>query len=499
MRRDRTTEGTAVVVGSGPNGLAAAIRLARAGLRVTVLEAAATPGGGCRSEVHTAPGLLHDDCAGFHPLGIASPFLSSLGLERHGLRWRWADVDLAHPLDGGRAGLLGRDPRLVADSLDDDHGTGAGERWRRLFAPATGHFADVVAEALRPVLHVPRHPLTLARFGARAVLPATTSARLLADEAGSALFTGIAAHGFGRLDRPLTSAVGLLLGAAAQVVGWPVAAGGSAAIVDALVATLEEHGGRVLTGVRVTALDAVAEQADLDAPPDLVLLDTAPAGALQIVGDLLPTGVRRSFTRFRYGPAAWKVDLAVEGGVPWTAEGCRRAGVLHVGGSTREIAAAEAATARGRMPERPFVLVGQQHLADPSRSAGDVHPLYAYAHVPNGYDGDATPAVLAQLERFAPGLRERVVATAVRGPAALEEHDANYVGGDIAAGAATARQIVFRPRPGLDPYSLGVPGLYLCSASTPPGAGVHGMSGFHAAGAALRDLARSRRRGGSGD
>lgn len=474
---------TAVVVGSGPNGLAGAIRLAQAGLEVTVIEAAERPGGGTLTSERTLPGLLHDDCAAFHPTGVASPFFASLGLERHGLRWRWPEVQLAHPLDDGRAGVATRDLEETAASLGVDR-----KRWLRLLGPAVRGFDDLLGEILQPVLHAPRHPVQLARFGLRALAPATATSALFRDDPAAALFTGVAAHKFGRLDRPLSSSVGLFLAATAQTVGWPVAEGGTESITRALLAELTALGGTVVTGVRVRSLDQLPEI--VRDRPDLVLLDTAPAGALEIAGDQLPSAVRRAFRRYSYGPAAFKVDLAIEGDVPWTNPDCRRAGTLHLGGTSAEIAAAEKAVDRGTMPERPFVLVGQQYLADPSRSTAQANPLYAYAHVPHGYTGDATEAVLGQLERFAPGVREQVLQAAVRSTADLADHNANYVGGDISAGANTARQIMFRPRMTANPYSLGVPGLYLCSSATPPGGGVHGMSGLHAAEAALRELRR---------
>lgn len=475
----RTTR--AAVVGSGPNGLAGAVRLAQAGVEVTVLEAADRPGGGTRTSELTLPGLRHDECSAFHPMGVLSPFLRTLPLERHGLTWRWPEVDLAHPLDDGRAGVVSRDLDRTVASLGVD-----GEDWRRLFGPLADGFDDLAEDVLRPVLHVPRHPLRLAGFGLRSVAPATRFARRWRDEPARALFTGSAAHAFGRLDRPLSTSVGLLLTAAGHRAGWPVAEGGSEAIAVALTGLLAELGGTVRTGVHVDDLADVADR--IEGPPDIVLLDTTPRAALTLLGDRLPRRVRRGYRRYRYGPAAFKVDLALAGDVPWTNPDCRRAGTVHVGGSSAEIAAAEAATGRGEMPARPFVLVGQQYLADPSRSRDGVHPVWAYAHVPHGHDGDATEAVLGQIERFAPGCRDRVLAHAVRGPALLERHNPNYVGGDIGAGANTARQLLVRPRAGADPYSTGVPGVFLCSASTPPGGGVHGMCGFGAAEAALREL-----------
>ncbi len=472
---------SAVVVGSGPNGLAGAIRLAQAGVSVTVLEAHDRPGGGTRTSELTVPGLLHDDCSAFHPTGVASPYFASLDLGRHGLQWLWPEIDLAHPLDDGRAALAARDMDLSVASLGVD-----GQRWRRIFGPIVRNFDDLVGEVFQPLLHVPKHPLALGRFGVKALMPATWTAARFREAPARALFTGVAAHSFGRLDTPVSSSVGMLLTGSAHAVGWPVAAGGSESIARALVAELETLGGTVRTGVEATSLAQLGELAGRR--PDIVLLDTAPAGALQIVGDELPGRVRRAFSRYSYGPAAFKVDFAIEGDIPWTNEACRRAGTLHLGGAAEEIGAAEAATVRGEMPDRPFVLLGQQYLIDPSRSAGTTNPIYTYAHVPHGWTGDATEAVTAQIERFAPGFRERIVATATCNPAEWAAYNANYVGGDISAGANTARQIVFRPRMAWNPYSLGVDGVFLCSSATPPGAGVHGMAGLHAAEAALAGL-----------
>ncbi len=475
---------SAVVVGSGPNGLAAAIRLAQAGLEVTVLEAHERPGGGTRTDDRlTVPGLVHDVCAGFHPTGVASPFFASLDLGRHGLRWLWPEIDLAHPLDDGRAALAARDMDRSVASLGRD-----GARWRRIFEPIVRHFDDLVADVFQPVVHVPQHPVTLGRFGLKAAMPATWQAARFSDEPAKALLTGVAAHKFGTLTGPLGSSVGYLLTGAAHAVGWPVAEGGTESITRALLAELASLGGTVHSGVRVRSLDSLAELTGLGRRPEVVVLDTAPAGALEIVGDALPSRVRRAFERFDYGPAAYKVDYAVDGGIPWTNPDCALAGTLHLGGSAREIVAVEAMTARGQMPDRPFVLLGQQAVADPARAVGSVVPVYAYAHVPHGYAGDATEAVTAQIERFAPGFRERVVATKVWTPADWEAYNPNYVGGDISAGANTWTQIAMRPRPALDPYSLGVPGVYLCSSASPPGGGVHGMAGFNAAESALRRL-----------
>lgn len=468
---------TAVVVGAGPNGLAGAVELARAGLDVTVLEGHSTIGGGTRTEELTVPGVLHDVCAAVHPTGIASPYLRSLPLEEHGLQWAQPEVGFAHPLDDGTAAAQFATLEQTVAALGRD-----GPTWRRLLAPLVAHADDLLEDVLRPVLRVPDHPVTMARFGLRAVQPASWVARWFRTDAARALFGGAAAHAIHPLTRPMTAAAGLLLLVAGQRHGWPVAVGGSAAITDALASMLRAHGGTIETDVWVR------DHRDLP-PADVVLLDVAPGAAVDILGDTMAPGARRAYRRWRHGPAACKVDLAVEGGVPWTAEVCRRAGTVHVGGTFEELVAAEQAVHDGRMPERPFVLVAQQYLADPSRSSGDVHPVWAYAHVPHGWDGDATEHVLRQLERFAPGTRERVVGQHTTTATDYAAYNPNYVGGDIATGANDAVQAVLRPRPTLRPYATTAPGVYLCSAATPPGAGVHGMAGYHAARAALRDLA----------
>lgn len=464
----------AIVVGAGPNGLASAVALAREGLEVTVLEAAEEIGGGTRSGELTVPGLLHDLCSSAHPTGVASPFLRTLGLERYGVEWLWPEIDLAHPLDSGSAGLMYRSIERTVEGLGAD-----GPSWQRLFGPLSDRIDELLADVLRPLVHVPAHPFALARYGLRALLPASAVVRRWHTEEARGLFGGVSAHLFGPLNRPLSSALGLMFGAIGHGYGWPVAKGGSRTITDALAAMLTDYGGKIETGVRVRSLDELPAAR-------IVLLDLAPRVAAEVLGDRLPGRVRRAYRRFRHTTGAFKIDLAVRGGVPWTNEACRRAGTLHLGGSFEEIAQVEAEMSAGRMPRRPFMLVSQQYVADPGRSAGDVHPVSAYAHVPNGYAGDATEAMLDQFERFAPGTRERIVGWSAQSCADLERHNPNYVGGDIITGANTMLQLAMRPRVSLAPYRTGVPGVYLCSAATPPGAGVHGMCGFHAARSALR-------------
>ena len=466
----------AIVVGSGPNGLACAVELARNGVSVTVLEAEDRIGGGTRTSELTVPGLLHDDCSATHPMAVGSPFLRSLDLERHGLEWLWPEVDLAHPLDDGSVGVMVRSIEQTADGLGED-----GKAWRRVFGSASAHFGELLEDIMKPVLHVPRHPARLVRFGLAAAAPATLLAHSWRTPQARALFGGVAAHAFSPMNRPMSSSVGCALINACHAFGWPVAKGGSQSISDALASVLRAHGGTIETGRRISDL---AELSGVDA----VVFDLAPGAVAQIAGERLPARVARAYRRYRHGPGAFKLDLAVEGGVPWNNEACGRAGTVHVIGGFEEIVRAEHAINRGSMPERPYVLVGQQYLADPQRSEGDLHPLWAYAHVPSGFAGDASEAILGQIERFAPGFRGRIVATHTRGPAELAAYDANYVGGDIITGANTPLQLLFRPRVALDPYSAGTPGLYICSAATPPGAGAHGIGGYNAARSVLRDL-----------
>jgi phytoene dehydrogenase-like protein len=406
-------------------------------------------------------------------MAVDSPFLRNLGLEKYGLTWQLPEIDCVHPLDDGTAGVLYRSVEETAAGLGKD-----GPRWRALFSHNAARYGALSDDVLGPLLRIPHHPLTLGRFGLPTLLPASVLVRAFGTPQAKALFGGVAAHTFQPLDRPLTSAIGLGILTAGHHSGWAVAAGGSQSIADALARKLADLGGTVETGVRITSATQLP-------PADITMFDLAPGAIATILGDRLPPRVARAFARFRSGPAAFKVDFAVEGGVPWTNAEARRAGTVHVGGGFSELAATERAIHAGRMPERPFVLVGQQYLADPQRSVGDVHPLWTYAHVPNGYSGDATEAIFGQIERFAPGFRERVIGYETRSPAELAAYNPNYVGGDINTGAKDIRQLVFGPRTTLSPYDLGAPGMYICSAATPPGPGAHGMCGFNAARAAM--------------
>jgi phytoene dehydrogenase-like protein len=469
---------TALVVGGGPNGLAAAIALAAEGVEVTILEAADEVGGGARSSAAIVPGLLHDHCSAIHPMAVGSPFLGKVNLDRYGLTWRWPEIDCVHPLDGGCAGVLHRSVEQTAAGLGRD-----GRRWRRVFGYPASQFDALSEDIMGPLLRVPHHPLKLARFGAPTVLPASTFARVFRTEEGRALFGGVAAHAFRPLHYPMTSAIGMGIISAGHRHGWAVAEGGSQSITNAMVALLTDLGAKIETGVPVRTASQLP-------PADVTMFDLAPEAVAAILGDRLPRRISRAFSKFRRGPGAFKVDFAVDGGVPWTNPDAHRAGTVHVAGTYSALAARERDVHAGRMPERPFVLVGQQYLADPQRSVGNVHPVWTYAHVPNGYTGDATEAIIAQIERFAPGFRERIVGTAVRSATQMAAYNLNYVGGDIMTGAKDIRQPTFGPRITLSPYSIGTPGMYICSAATPPGPGAHGMCGVNAANLALSHLAR---------
>ncbi len=465
----------AVVVGSGPNGLAAAVTLAAAGRSVVVFEGADTPGGGCRTEALTLPGFAHDVCSAVHPLVAASPFFAGAAFEGLRQSLRQPQVAFAHPLDDGRAAAASVSLEATLATLDGD-----GPAYRRLMAPLVDGSEAIVDAVLGPLRSVPRHPGTVARFALPGLLSARRLTQRFDDQPAAALLAGVAAHSMAPLSSPLTGAFGLLLAMTAHAVGWPLVEGGSAGIVQALVVELERLGGTLVTGEWVTSLDQLP-------PAAAVLLDTAPSALVSLAGTALPDRARRSLGRFRHGPGVCKVDWALSGPVPWRAEVCRRAGTVHVGGSFEEVAASEAEVAAGRHPERPFCLVVQPGVADPTRAPAGHETLWAYCHVPNGSTVDMTRAIEAQIERFAPGFGDLVLARSTRTAVDVAAHDPNYVGGDIGGGAATLFQTLFRPTVRWNPYRTALPHVYLCSASTPPGGGVHGMCGVYAARTALFD------------
>lgn len=474
----------AVVVGSGPNGLVAAIRLAQAGCSVVVLESARRPGGGARSAEVTLPGFIHDLGSAVHPLAAASPALAAMPLASHGLEWVHPDAPAAHPLDHGPAAVLERSLKGTAAGLGSDN-----PAWQRLFDPLVRRWDHVRDAVLGPVLRIPDHPVTMARFGLRALPPARVLWRQrFRAEPARALFAGMAAHSALDLARPLTSAFGLVLAAAGHTVGWPAPRGGAQSITTALVAVLESLGGEVRCdhGVRTLA-DLPRARA--------TLFDLTPRQVLTIAGDRLPWLYRKRLARFAYGPGAFKVDYALDGPVPWSDDSCRLAGTVHLGGTAEEVASAERDVARGRHPERPFVLCAQPSLFDGSRAPAGRHTLWAYCHVPNGSTVDMTAAVERQIERFAPGFADRVLARRSSSPAELERMNANLVGGDVAGGSHGGLQLVARPVLARDPYRLPVRDMdtgmhmFMCSASTPPGAGVHGMCGWWAARSAVGRMA----------
>ncbi len=472
----RTAEHDAIVVGSGPNGLAAAITLARAGCAVRVLEANATIGGGVRSGELTLPGFTHDVCSAIHPLALSSPFFQTLPLANYGLEWIQPPIALAHPLDDGSAAALHRSLEETAGSLGPD-----GPAWGDLMRPLVRDWEKLRSEFLQPMLHLPRHPVTLACFGVQAILPAGMLARFrFRNSLARALFAGNAAHSFLPLETVASAAFGLVLGAAGHAVGWPLPRGGARTIANALAAHLRELGGEIETNCRIENLGQLP-------PARAVLFDTTCWQFSRIAGDQLPARYRERLERFRHAPGVFKIDYALSAPVPWRAAECRSAGTLHLGGTLEEIAAGEREVAEGRHPERPFVLVAQQSLFDPTRAPEGRHTLWAYCHVPHGSERDMTEAIEHQIERFAPGFRDCMLARHTLDTARLERANPNLIGGDINGGAANLWQLIARPVLSPTPYRTPLRGFYLCSSSTPPGGGVHGMCGYHAARAALRD------------
>ncbi|GAB3981038.1 NAD(P)/FAD-dependent oxidoreductase [Actinoallomurus acanthiterrae] len=468
-------ETDAVVVGAGPNGLTAAVTLARAGLSVRVYEAAAEVGGGTRTEELTLPGFRHDVCSAVHPLGVGSPAFRALPLERHGVTWVEPPVPLAHPFPDGSAAILARSVEETAAVLGRD-----GATYHRLIRPFLGRWEDLAPDVLRaPLAGLPRDPLLLARFGARAAAPAALLARLFRDEHARGLVAGLAAHAMAPLGSPATGGVALLFALAAHEVGWPFPAGGSQALADALADHLRSVGGRIETGHPVRSLDELP-------PARAYLLDVMPEHLAALAGRRLPDRFADRMRRYRHGPAAFKIDYALSGAVPWRAEACKRAGTVHLGPTIGEIGTALRAAYDGTAPHTPFLIVAQPSLFDPSRAPDGSHVLWVYGHVPRGWTGDLTEAIERQIERFAPGFGDLVVQRSVAGPHTVEARNPNNVGGDIAGGACDRLRLLFRPTLARVPYATPDPSVYLCSSATPPGPGVHGMCGHHAALVALR-------------
>jgi phytoene dehydrogenase-like protein len=466
----------AVVVGSGPNGLTAAIVIARTGRKVIVFEAADTIGGGCRSAELTLPGFIHDICSAVHPFAIASPAFRSIPLAQYGLEWIEPATMLAHPLDGGDVGLTFRSLSKTADAMGAD-----ADAYRDVYGPIVDDWSRIEMSVLGP-FRLPSHPLSLARFGLRALQAAKPFAtRVFSTDAARATFAGIAAHSMMPLDTHLTAGVALVLGAMAHVAGWAIPRGGAQRIADALAAHLRSLGGEIVAGTPVTSID--------DLPPSkAILCDLSPRPLLRIAGHRFPSGYRAALERYRYGIGVFKVDWALDGPIPWRNPACASAGTVHLGGSLEEIAASEREVSEGHDSPSPFVLLSQPTVVDPSRAPIGRHVVWTYCHVPHGSRVDMLPRIERQIERFAPGFRDRVLARSVMTPADIERHNPNFVGGDIAAGVNDVRQ--FFTRPTWRTYSTPVRGLYICSASTPPGVGVHGMCGYFSAQRALNEVLR---------
>ncbi len=467
----------ALIIGAGPNGLSAAITLVQSGLKVLVIEAKDTIGGGTRTAEITLPGFQHDICSAIHPLGVTSPFLRKLPLEDFGLEWIFPPVALAHPLDDGRTAVMTRPIEESVESLGVDGGA-----YQRLMNPLVAAWEEILADILGPFPLPPRHPISLTRFGQSAV----RSVRGLVqswfkDEPARALLAGLAGHGMLPLEEATTAAIALVLGILAHAVGWPVTRGGSQAISNALAGYLESLGGEVITGQEVTSLENLPST-------KAVLLDVTPRQVLKICGDTLPAGYRRKLGAYRYGPGVCKVDYALSEPIPWKVKVCGQAGTVHLGGTLEEISNSEKAVWRGEHPEKPLVLLAQQSLFDDSRAPAGQHTAWAYCHVPHGSSQDVSERIADQIERFAPGFRDTILAKHVYTAAEMQGYNPNYIGGDINGGVQDWRQLFTRPVMRWSPYTTPVKGLYICSSSTPPGGGVHGMCGYHAAKRALKDL-----------
>ena len=467
----------AIIIGSGPNGLAAAIHLAKNGWKTLILEAVSTPGGGMRTKELTLPGFRHDICSAVHPMGLASPFLKTLELEKHGLEWLQPEVPLAHPLHQGRAAVLFRSLQETCAGLGRDSA-----RYSRFFAPLVARADDLYEDLLKPA-DLPKHPITMTRFGIGAGLPASIFSKYFATEEARALFAGNAAHSVMSLDQLLTSAIGLVLQISAHAVGWPIPKGGSQSIADTMVRILESHGGKVQCDLPVKSL------ADLP-PAKAYLFDVSPKNLSAICGEALPQRYRNQLEMYRHGPGVFKVDYALNAPIPWTNAHCRQAGTVHVGGTFAEIAASERAACDGRHTDKPFVLVAQPSITDATRAPEGKHVAWAYCHVPNGSTDDRLDIINSQIERFAPGYRDCILATHTMNCAAMEAYNPNYIGGDVVGGVTDWKQLFTRPVGLLNPYATPNPSVFICSASTPPGGGVHGMCGYWAAESVMKRVLR---------
>ena len=475
MRSSGRQDYDAIVVGSGPNGLAAAITLQQKGLSVLLLEAKDTIGGGLRSAELTLPGFTHDICSAIHPLAAASPFFETLPLAAHGLEYIYPRIAAAHPLDGGRAAILSGSVEETAQLLGKDRAS-----YLQLMNPLVKDWPDIASDVLGP-LHFPRHPLLMAAFGVKALTAATSLARRWHTEEARALWAGMAAHSMQPLSHYTTSAIGLVLMIAGHRKGWPLPRRGSSAIADALASYFVAMGGKIETGTPVRSLAQLPSSRAL-------LLDLTPRQLLQLGGHRWSSLYQWQLERYRYGMGVFKIDWALAERIPFTAAGCRQAGTVHIGNTLEEIAASEQQTWQGGHPEKPFVLLAQQSVFDPTRAPVGKHTAWGYCHVPNGSTANRTEAIERQVERYAPGFRERILARHVMNTAQLEEYNPNYIGGDINGGVIDAGQLFTRPALRLSPYRTSTKGIYICSSSTPPGAGVHGMCGHHAAQRALKDL-----------
>lgn len=469
------TDFDAVVVGSGPNGLAAAITLQQEGLSVLLLEAKNTIGGGLRTEELTLPGFRHDVCSAIHPMAVASPFFQTLPLQNFGLEYIHPALPAAHPFDDGTTAILARSVEETSKWLGTD-----AETYIRLLVPVIQSWPEIVPDILGP-LKISRHPLLMAKFGATAMLSAQAVAKRFKGKEARGLWAGLAAHSIQPLSNATTAAIALVLSAVGHIQGWPLVRGGSQSIAKALAGYFLSLGGKMETNVYVSSLQQLPSSR-------AVLFDVTPRQLLQIAGHRLSSLYKWQLSKYRYGPGVFKIDWALDAPIPFKAEACKGAGTVHIGNTLEEIAAAEEETANGRHPEKPFVLLAQQSRFDDTRAPAGKHTAWAYCHVPNGSTQDMTAAIENQVERFAPGFRERILARHTMNTAELQEYNANYIGGDINGGIIDIRQLFTRPALRWSPYRTSAKGLYICSSSTPPGGGVHGMCGYHAATRALKDI-----------